>query len=73
MDSNTPFIKGCLLGFYVTQYHLKIKRYNFIFYDISTAKSVLFSSIFVFKIVYELFYISFQKHTNCMAKALLLR
>ena len=30
----------------------KIKRYNLIFYDTNTAKSVLFSSIFVCKIVY---------------------
>nr|DAX30838.1 MAG TPA: hypothetical protein [Caudoviricetes sp.] len=44
----------------------KIKRYNLIFYDINTAKSALFSSVFVCKIVYgfcKLLIIS----TNCGA------
>ena len=47
----------------------KIKRYNLIFYDINTTKSVLFSSIFVCKIVY-----GFCKlliiNTNCGAGGL---
>lgn len=49
----TPlFIKGCFFVFISFNITSKIKRYNLIFYNTNVAKSVLFSSVFVCKIVY---------------------
>lgn len=63
----TPlFIKGCFFVFISRNITSKIKRYNLIFYDTNTVKSVLFSSIFVCKIVYR-FCKLLIINTNCGA------